>query len=346
MFCVHCGKQLPDTANFCDGCGTPVRKEAPAAPEASYAAPVPQQAAPKSAGKKKEWILSAAVTALVVLLLAGLGIFLLGGKGEKAETSEKPGKSAKTELSYEELGEACIADHYSKDNWTYCSVTAYAAGEQMINTQTVNTSSAKNAAEVWDSICGMEMVEVPWQEDMWDLTAEQDWISAYFSCEAGTLSVIVLEEGLIMVSPSDGEKRAYLYGDAVYAALSRRLPQGSLSLEKVFSPDATDWDTLLIIYEDETDTQYAKVSTYSPRTIGEILDRLCRGKVGYGPLGYTFQSGCDSVRVIMDSEETGLISQSFNADGTGVAAVGGWNYGITDAHATYEILLEILAVYG
>ena len=27
MFCTHCGKELPDDARFCTGCGTPITEE-------------------------------------------------------------------------------------------------------------------------------------------------------------------------------------------------------------------------------------------------------------------------------------------------------------------------------
>ena len=45
MFCRHCGKQLPDQARFCNGCGNPVAPAATAAP----AATPPVAATPASA---------------------------------------------------------------------------------------------------------------------------------------------------------------------------------------------------------------------------------------------------------------------------------------------------------
>lgn len=56
MFCKNCGKELPDNAKFCSGCGTPVAPPAPAAapetpaaaPEAPVAAPETPEAAPET----------------------------------------------------------------------------------------------------------------------------------------------------------------------------------------------------------------------------------------------------------------------------------------------------------
>lgn len=63
MFCQKCGKQIPDTANFCDGCGAPVNRGAPR--------PVggqPQTQTPAKQ-KKKSSALSTLVTIGIVVFL-------------------------------------------------------------------------------------------------------------------------------------------------------------------------------------------------------------------------------------------------------------------------------------
>lgn len=106
MFCNNCGKQNPDGAKFCSGCGSTISVEPPVAPvqpvqqptyQASvqqpvYQAPVQQDIAP--APKKSNGKLIAIIISIVVVIgLVVGGIFLFGDKlgitgGSKEETTQ------------------------------------------------------------------------------------------------------------------------------------------------------------------------------------------------------------------------------------------------------------------
>ena len=76
MRCASCGRELEESIKFCDGCGTPVAKPAPAMPAPkppSQAKPQPPPGPPPAAPKKKGkcgCLAGVAVVVLLVLLLA------------------------------------------------------------------------------------------------------------------------------------------------------------------------------------------------------------------------------------------------------------------------------------
>ena len=83
MFCPNCGKQLPDDAKFCGGCGNRMEapKQAPAAPAAPTAPAAPKAAPSLSVDGLKSrslFIFGSLATALIAL-------FFLFGKQIKAK---------------------------------------------------------------------------------------------------------------------------------------------------------------------------------------------------------------------------------------------------------------------
>lgn len=85
MFCLKCGKQLPDDATFCNACGASLTPEtptpaAPAAPETPKAT-VP--AAPKAKKSKKPFLLGLLAGVLCCALL--IGVFAVTGLLPKAK---------------------------------------------------------------------------------------------------------------------------------------------------------------------------------------------------------------------------------------------------------------------
>jgi uncharacterized protein (AIM24 family) len=48
MFCTHCGAKIPEAANFCTGCGSPVKSPAPAPPPPIPPPPVAARPAPET----------------------------------------------------------------------------------------------------------------------------------------------------------------------------------------------------------------------------------------------------------------------------------------------------------
>ena len=90
MYCMNCGKQIEDTARFCEHCGTPV----------GGVSPVKQE---ERKPKKKYGLLL--LLGLLVVLAAGTAIyFLFFGKGEKGQAAEqlKLGNRYLEEMDYEQ----------------------------------------------------------------------------------------------------------------------------------------------------------------------------------------------------------------------------------------------------
>jgi len=81
MFCSQCGNTLPDTARFCDKCGTPLeRKGIEISPTV-----VQTVTAPKTETNVKEKLLVATAIALVLILTVGKIISGISHKDEKAK---------------------------------------------------------------------------------------------------------------------------------------------------------------------------------------------------------------------------------------------------------------------
>ncbi len=108
MFCTNCGRELPDKAQFCSGCGTrqtaSVTPVTPTAPV--YAAPIPALA-PK---KKKSGVKITLLILIPVLLIASgvaawLGISAANKKAyEEAEKLAEEGRYEEALEAFEELG--------------------------------------------------------------------------------------------------------------------------------------------------------------------------------------------------------------------------------------------------
>ena len=109
MFCPNCGKELPEGAAFCNGCGAPqAQAPAPAAPAAPvyapapetpayapapeapayapvYAAPAPKQSLMDKLGKKGLAIVIGAAAAVVALIVILVVVFGGGGGASSPE---------------------------------------------------------------------------------------------------------------------------------------------------------------------------------------------------------------------------------------------------------------------
>ena len=88
MFCPNCGKQLPDDARFCGGCGTKV-EAAPQAPAAPKAPTGPKLSAPNSllSGNLLDSLKNRSLFFFGSLATTLLALFFLLGKQIKASVS-------------------------------------------------------------------------------------------------------------------------------------------------------------------------------------------------------------------------------------------------------------------
>lgn len=77
MFCKHCGKEISETAKFCDGCGKPVAEEI----TTPVAAPIVEEAPKK---KKRHPILGTIVLILGIFIIIGA----LGGGNDEPKKVE------------------------------------------------------------------------------------------------------------------------------------------------------------------------------------------------------------------------------------------------------------------
>ena len=108
MFCKNCGKELPDSAKFCSGCGQSIvaaqPQQTPVQPYAS--APITPQQAPK---KKKTGLIIGIIVAVVVLIGAVIGALfgfgIIGGDDDSKDKKDRSEKKTETTVEVEETTE-------------------------------------------------------------------------------------------------------------------------------------------------------------------------------------------------------------------------------------------------
>lgn len=141
MFCGKCGKQLPDTAKFCSGCGNPVgapQEEEPvavqpeevAAPQETATQPVAQPVAPKvetpaqepvsqpeKPKKKPNKMVGIAVVAVAAVAIIALLVSLIGGGAGKV--AKALGKSLDAYMeAYEDMKLPDLTDLMEKQEYS------------------------------------------------------------------------------------------------------------------------------------------------------------------------------------------------------------------------------------
>jgi hypothetical protein len=82
MFCVHCGTQIDEGANFCKKCGAKLTDAKEATPPNATAAPQPiPAAAPSATVQQIPPALEKRGASMATLIAAGIAVVLLGGAG-------------------------------------------------------------------------------------------------------------------------------------------------------------------------------------------------------------------------------------------------------------------------
>lgn len=134
MFCTNCGRQIDDTAKFCDYCGTPVNDTDDAAPaqdriSTSPAAPQITVPASKPAGSgkvvTKRYHKPAIIVIVIIVVVAAAVIAIVAGleshwnkKGDRAiETVQNSYFEFLPDITVGNL----ITAYYGEDYWTYNS---------------------------------------------------------------------------------------------------------------------------------------------------------------------------------------------------------------------------------
>ena len=134
MFCTNCGRQIDDTAKFCDYCGTPVSDTDDAAPaqdriSTSPAAPQITVPASKPAGSgkvvTKRYHKPAIIVIVIIVVVAAAAIAIVAGleshwnkKGDRAiETVQNSYFEFLPDITVGNL----ITAYYGEDYWTYNS---------------------------------------------------------------------------------------------------------------------------------------------------------------------------------------------------------------------------------
>ncbi|HIS41119.1 MAG TPA: zinc ribbon domain-containing protein [Candidatus Aphodovivens avistercoris] len=112
MFCPKCGKEVPEGAAFCVGCGNPMGG---AAPKAAGASPTPHAAGAGCAAAKKRppvvpLVVAAVAVIVVVTAIATGGFGLLGGSGVSPKGSVEEYTWAELSAISDEIGKASDED--------------------------------------------------------------------------------------------------------------------------------------------------------------------------------------------------------------------------------------------
>ncbi len=131
MFCRKCGKQLPDGARFCTGCGanleeTPVTPVTPVETAAPVAAPEAPAAAPKKLNVKK-----LAIFIIVPLLIIGIGLGVFFGIQAKKE-ADAAAEEARLEEAYDKAMDLLKDRQYEQALAAFKEITEYERSEKQI----------------------------------------------------------------------------------------------------------------------------------------------------------------------------------------------------------------------
>ena len=218
IHCPNCGASLPETARFCNKCGTPIRpkpqKEAVNAkqPEFQDRKPEKAQQKPKAKNTHKGGI-AAAIVLIVLAALVLLGVWLVAGKKIKLPGFSSSSIAPVQEAASSEQAEADSEQDEAASEWIQAdSQPAEAASEQaQEQTEPQSTAASSTASEQSESApttqteeeWGRQEIRVtPTGGGMATLTLvqeQQGTLVTLFSCEAA------IGRNGITDSPAEGD---------------------------------------------------------------------------------------------------------------------------------------------
>lgn len=334
MFCVNCGKKIPEDSRFCVNCGAPVPEDDPAMrapavdPQLEWALEMPGEHAPRSEaakGKTPRRRLkknrSPAIAILLVLVVLMLGVVAVG---------------ALRLLSPRE--QTTLYEHLGEKQWSYAGIRQLKKGKTVLKAQTDVDSAAMS---VWDSIAYLPFTPT---EDTW---AEQTLTDrGIFLTLAGgdqLLHLHVSTDGALRIRGEGIPTLCCTDAAGIHEALRNFLPQEeTFPLEDVIAPDG--WTSMSILYTGEEADLICSAFLADPDQIAECIAALRQHAPEAGK-GYDLEER-ESVSLYLTREGgAGDLRIELLSNGCGDIPLGDWEYGIRD-EALYRMLLEMMYTFG
>lgn len=283
--------------------------------------PVTEEKMPIPAGKKKQWIIMAAVAVVVIAVIAVIAL--------------APEYTTLEELyDYSEIGETAY-------------VTLYRPGGSF--KQSVATHEVKT---IWDAICDCEFQVVDNSKNRWEIEESihsTDYIELW-AYARGQIRLKVSRSGLVYVTyvPAGGGfvEACYKKGEALYEALYSFMPtEDAMVLDEVI-PDAEWEEAVIFLYIDGT--LDSRVTIDEPDEISALLEGLRKMEFPYGgaeeeiiePVEFTLE-----LHTADWLESTDAHYLNFNQDGNGKIWMGQWCYSVSGGVAMMNYLTEFLTEY-
>jgi len=328
MFCVNCGKELPDNTKFCDRCGNAVtvtddsfRLSAMQGAGVSMRSSAPSQPAPKVPVRRKNKVslfaklMIGILVAAIVIAVPILAVQLIG------------------DVSGAPLGEtAAIAEIASDEVWNYCTISQY---DGVYTTRSASTDDESECWEVWTEISRLEVnaTRKDFSEEVYDAP------NMYLVMLAGesVVRITVTQDGKLVLEVDD-EIQCYTGASAVYKKLQTRLPYGDGTSLSACIPEK-GIASMGIYLRDPEGNSLADCYTTDPEVIGSIVQTLLQQRVVYGGGTYYGYQG-NTIQFALTMEDGSGYYMYIQADGNGDIPMRKWTYGIYDAQDLYEILRE------
>lgn len=345
MFCVNCGKKIPENSHFCVSCGAPAPEDDPALrapapkaepaadPELEWAMSMPEEPAPRpdpvrrpiprKRRKKKRAPVTVLIIILAVLLLAAAATGILALLNRPADP-------------------ITLSEHMGDMEWSFANIKQLKKGETVLKAQTDDDAAAM---EVWEAIEDLPVVPI---EDSW---AEQTLTDRgiYLNMAGGDdlLDLHVAKDGALRIrwrKPEGGETLCCQDAAAVYEALEDFLPEeDTISLERVI-PDV-GWTCLSILHADAEDELIHSTFLVEPWQIAECVYSLRDRSPAIEGEGYHLDD-LERVSLYLTMEGgVGDVCIDILSDGRGDIPVGVWEYGICD-ESLYRLALELMYAFG
>ncbi len=213
IYCPNCGASLPETMQFCNKCGTPIRpkpqKEAAKAKQQDFQDSKPEQAQRKPKAKNTHKGGMAAVIVLVALVL--LGVWFVAGKKIKLPGFPSSSIASVQEAASSEQPEADSEQDEAASEWIQADSQPAEAASEQVQTESQPTAASSAASEPSESAPAAQTAEewgrqeirvTPTGGGMATLTLVQEQQGTpvtLFSCEAA------IGRNGITDSPAEGD---------------------------------------------------------------------------------------------------------------------------------------------
>lgn len=322
MFCMKCGKELPDDARFCLSCGAemPARKDTAEMAEQSGASPVTQErpsvpeveaaetpAAKPATRKKQIRIILVAVLALAVCAAVALAIVMKPAKGQLGELHDLSAYTAGVNLLYHNGSKTVcyMESDYDNKDISFIRRTLREAELQEVK--------GRKAEDLIQRVSSSERIKISLES------------SGFTKFE-----LTVSSEGDVIVSGKDnefGRGLCYQGGQEIFDTLRSYLPTGSeIDLGDIF-PEG-DTGVMIVTYQGkniETDGAYLS----DEEIVAACIEAIRNKSVKLAP-GNNISFDGEIVTIQFSTSGAGILDFWIDSRGEGRLEMNGWIYYLSD----------------